>query len=270
MSNLVSHFISVGNGNMALVILPNSTTMLFDCNVTTDNQWDVLSYLGSVLPSNRIDYFINTHRDADHMRGVADIHKKYPIAKVWDSGETGTSPYEPSYLSYMNLRRNVTYKTVEAGYYWTFGDTVVRCMNSGRLDTTDPNSQSMVFKIEYGSSSLLLTGDSDAVAWKNYVIPFYKDRVSSRIMLVSHHGALSFFDDSSDKNYYYTEHIKKIAPDICIVSTGKNAFGHPDPKALEFYEKYAKGSNQGNKIFRTDLRGNIVVTQRFDGSWSLT
>ncbi len=57
---------------------------------------------------------------------------------------------------------------------------------------------------------------------------------------------------------------------MTIISVGDNAHGHPDKKALEFYEKYSTGSKQGNKIYRTDTHGHMVVELKDGGGWSLT
>jgi competence protein ComEC len=69
------HLINVGQGNMTLVRAADGTTLLYDCNVTDENEQRVLSYLFNALGSGApIDYFVNSHRDADHMRGVKKIH----------------------------------------------------------------------------------------------------------------------------------------------------------------------------------------------------
>jgi beta-lactamase superfamily II metal-dependent hydrolase len=69
---LIAQFIDVGQGNMVLLQLGNVTTMLYDCNVTDENANRVLGYLGAVLPRRGIDFFANSHREADHIaRGQA-------------------------------------------------------------------------------------------------------------------------------------------------------------------------------------------------------
>ena len=117
----------------------------------------------------------------------------------------------------------------------------------------------------------MLTGDSDAQAWSNSILVNYDDtEVQSSILLASHHGSISFFDDPADEKNYYTGHIKKIKPQMTVVSVGPNIHGHPDSKAVELYEKYTAGSKQGNKIFRTDQHGNIRLELRDEGGWSIT
>ena len=274
----VFHIIDVGQGNMILLLLADGTVMLYDCNVTDANANKVLEYLRKALPKPSIDIFVNSHRDADHMRGVQRVHTVFPIKKVWDSGVTGDTPDSPEYRQYMQLRRNVGFREVEAMKRWDFGNTRLRIMNSKNdaLDT-DANAQSIVMKVEQRRpangavlGSMMLTGDSSAVAWRYSIVRSYDvESLSSSLLLASHHGSLTFFDDPRDKKHYYLDHLRKISPDVTIVSVGDNSFGHPEEKALEFYETGSAGSKQGDKVFRTDIHGNIRVTLKTKGGWEL-
>ena len=70
------HFVNVGQGNMAIVVFSDNTTLVYDCNINDDNERLVFAYLANVMPKNSIDVFVNSHREADHMRGVKRLHKK--------------------------------------------------------------------------------------------------------------------------------------------------------------------------------------------------
>lgn len=39
------HFIDVGCGDMTLILMPNGTTFVIDCNITNDNKDSVFKYL---------------------------------------------------------------------------------------------------------------------------------------------------------------------------------------------------------------------------------
>lgn len=84
----------------------------------------------------------------------------------------------------------------------------------------------------------------------------------------SHHGSLTYFDDPSDDEHYYTAHIKKIKPDMTLISVGPNVHDLPDEKALDLYEKFSSGSNKGNKVHTTEDKGNMKLTLK-DNSWTL-
>lgn len=256
---------------MVLIHLSDGTVMLYDCNVTRENEVEVLTYLGQAMGTKTaIDIFVNSHRDSDHMRGIRRVHAYFPVRLVWDSGVAGTTPYSPEYQQYMDLRRQVGFVEVEARKYWTYGDTTVRVMNSEDPDYSDANAQSLVLKVEYGGSSVLLAGDTDYRPWKEKILPYYGKRVKSSILLAAHHGSIAFFDDPGDEKYYYTKPVRTIEPDMTIVSVGPNVHGLPDSKAIDLYARYSRGSKQGNKVFRTDRQGNMKLLLKGSGAWSLS
>ena len=262
------HFINVGCGNMVL-ILTSTKKVVYDCNITDDNEGRVLRYLRRVLGSS-IDIFICSHRDADHMRGIKTLHAAFPISIIFDSGVTGTTPSSDEYEDYMDLRRRLGYKEIEANKYHTYGDTKFRWMNSKSSDYSDPNEQSIVLKLEHdGGGSCLLAGDTNFRPWKEKILPFYGEDVKSDIFLAPHHGSITFFDDPSDR-YYYEDHIKKIKPAMTLISVGPNVHGLPDKKAIELYTKHSTGSNQGNRVYTTMDQGNMKLVLKDDGGWSLS
>lgn len=265
------HFIDVGQGNMTLLRFPNGTTYLVDCNVTDENADSVLSYLGDAMGSRtRIDKFICSHRDADHMRGVKRVHEEYPIGEIRDPGVPGTTTDSVEYEEYMNLRREVGGRVIKARTYYDIGQVRVRFMNSADDDLTDVNDQSIVLKVEFGGSSVMFAGDTSSRPWKENILPYYSDNsLRTNILLGAHHGSLAFFDDPADEKYYYTAHIRKIKPEMTIISVGPNVHGLPDDKAMELYEKYSSGSDKGNKVYTTEKQGNLKLTLKTEGGWSL-
>jgi len=273
------HFINVGQGNMTLLELANGMKYLYDCNITEDNEDDVLDYLEKLIgKGTKIDVFICSHRDADHMRGVKKVHKRFPIQHVWDTGVVGTTTDSTEYKEYMDLRRTVGFTEVLAKTRYDRGNTRLRIMNSKNDDLADnANAQSIVIKVVHRDSandtdhdSVLLTGDTDAVTWKVIQKSYADSDLSCTLLLASHHGSITYFDDPSDEKNYYTDHIKAKSPAMTIISVGDNVHGHPDKKALELYEKHSSGSNKGNKVYRTDKQGNMCVELMDGGGWSLT
>lgn len=262
------HFVDVGQGNMTVIIMPDKKVMVYDCNITVEREKQIFNYLKKVLPKNSIDVFVNSHRDADHMRGIKKLNKVYSINTLWDSGVSGNTETD-EYKEYMDFRRNVSnVYEVRPGQNWK-SEPNVKILNGKRTNSGDTNEQSIILHINHNGSSTLLAGDTDAKTWKDYIMPESKTKIPCDILLGSHHGSLSFFDDPRDTKFHYTSHIRQINPDISILSVGKNSHGHPDKKALEYYEKYSAGSNKGNKIFRTDQNGNIKVTLKGNGKWSI-
>lgn len=116
----------------------------------------------------------------------------------------------------------------------------------------------------------MLTGDSDAETWRYAIQKDYnRQNLSCDILLAGHHGSITFFDNPRDEKSYYEAHVKAMNPAMTIVSVGKNPHGHPDAKAIELYEKHSRGSDKGNKLYRTDKKGNMLVELKDGGRWNL-
>lgn len=272
----VIHFIDVGQGNMVLLEATNGKFYLCDCNVTDDNEVSVLNYLGGIIGwGTTISAFICTHRDADHMRGIKKVHEYFPVASIWDSGHPGTTTNSTEYREYMELRRAVGFEEKKKLTRQDLGMTRLRYLSAkdDRLEK-NANAQGLVIKVEHWNtnscgSSAILTGDCDAETWRCGIMQDYgASDVSASFLMGAHHGSITFFDDPSDTQHYYTAHMQAIKPAMTIISVGDNAHGHPDKKAIELYEKYSTGSKQGNKVFTTEEKGTMKLTLKDDG-WSL-
>lgn len=272
----VIHFIDVGQGNMVLIEATNGEFYLCDCNVTNDNEDDVLGYLGNVIGwGTTISAFICTHRDADHMRGIKKIHKYFPIASVWDSGHPGTTTDSSEYEEYMSLRRAVGFKEKAKKTRQDLGTTRLRYLSAKdeRLEK-NANAQGLVIKVEHRSddscnSSTILTGDCDAETWRYGIMKDYTSSdVSTDILMGAHHGSITFFGVPADNDNYYTAHMEAINPAMTVLSVGDNGYGHPDKKAIELYKKYSTGSKKGNKMYTTQDKGTIKLTLKNNG-WSI-
>jgi len=276
----VVHFLDVGQGNMVLIETSNKKYLVFDCNITDANSERVLSYVGRHIgEGTALHAFICSHRDADHMRGVKRLHARFPIREVWDSDYPGTTTGSAEYREYMALRRAVGSRTIAKRRFNDFGRTRLRYLSAkdDRLPK-NANAQGIVIKVEQRDETMnrvlsgaVLPADSDAQTWRYGIMQDYdKAQVSSDILMAAHHGSLSFFDDPGDNNYYYTDHVAAIKPAMTIVSVGPNSHGHPHAKALELYRRYSTGSNQGNKVFRTDTKGTMKLVLKPNGGWRLT
>lgn len=261
------HFIDVGQGNMVVVLFPDDTVLVYDCNITKANSARIEQYLSEIMPKKSIDVFVNSHRDSDHMRGLAWLHSKYRIGTIWDNGVPGNSE-APEYQSYMRVKRRPEIASCEVEQAQTWKDETVRILN-GKRGVDDANSQSIVLQLQYHQLAVMLAGDTDAAVWRSSIEPYYGDSLASDVLYASHHGSDSFFDDSG---YYgpYTDHLRKISPRLVVISVGKNSFGHPDSKALSLYDRLSLGADNGTKVLRTDQSGSMILGLKEDGTWNLS
>ena len=171
------HLINVGFGNMNLIKFPNGTTWLYDCNVTDDNEARVFAYMRKVMGTRkRLQAFICSHRDADHMRGCRKVHQRYPMSVVRDADVAGTTTSSPEYIEYMELRRNVGSKVIKARTYTDVGAARVLWMNAKHADLRGANDQSVVMKIQYKRASFLSAADTTHVPWRDNIVSYYGSR----------------------------------------------------------------------------------------------
>lgn len=255
---------------MTLLIFPGGTVWLIDCYITQANESEVHGYLAKVLGYGRnIQAFICTHRDADHMRGIKALHRAFPLGGIWDNGVVGTTTNSTEYVDYMDLRRQFKNGEIAVGAVDTINGVVVTWLNGQDRLMSDANDQSLVAKIDYSGSSALLAGDTSFRPWRDRIVRKYGHTLKSSILLAPHHGSLTFFDDPTDTQNYYTAHIQAIRPEMTILSVGPNVHGLPDPISLKLYDKYSTGSNNGHKVYSTESKGNMKLTFAAGGGWSL-
>ena len=252
------YLIDCGAGLMHLIIFPDNTVMLFDCNVTNDKEEEIINYLGNVIPFKYdydideerqiIDVFVNSHRDEDHYRGLKKIHKQFEIKSIWDSGQSGENTDSSDYQYYMRLRRtlkedsedNLFVPTPSNEMIESFGGVDIYCLAAERdfeyvesaslieHEAKKQHTNSMVLLMVYQGRKMLLTGDSDWKSWKEQIVsnfdgikPNYED---TDILVASHHGSRSFFteEDCIDEEEYpdttYIESIELINPVITLIS----------------------------------------------------
>lgn len=254
------HFIDVGQGNMALIQCGNGANLVVDCNIHDGNESRVLDYVRQKIGERGvIAAFINTHRDADHMRGVRALHRRFPIGVIWDSGHPGTSTDSSEYNAYMRLRREVGNRVLKRGESATFGSTRAFVLSDDDQRLPDnPNDRGLVLKI-MDRESAMLTGDGSLVVWRDGILMDYgASSLSCHILLASHHGSRDFFWDSNDKRY--TEHIEAMRPVETVISVGKdNRHGHPDDGALRLYREHSTGIDDYRKVYRTDNDGTVYA-----------
>ena len=265
---------------MTLIQCEDGSRFVVDCNITDENKDRVLQYIARQIGwGSELKSFICTHRDADHMKGVQILHDNFPLKAIWDSGYAGTTTESDEYKDYMRLRRSVGSMVKTKRTFKDYGRTRFQYLSSkDRRLPNNANAQGVVLKVEQLSANMsnvegsaTLPGDCDAATWKDGILRDYSENdVSCDILLAGHHGSITFFDYPADEEYYYTKHIKAMAPDMVIISVGNNSYGHPDKKSLELYEKYATGSDDGKKVCRTDRQGTMRLTLKDGGGWELT
>lgn len=272
------YLINCGSGLMHLIIFPDDTVMLYDCNVTDDNYSRIIKELDEYICEKyysdenayikAIDIFVNSHRDTDHLRGLKKINDIFPIRSIWDSGQSGANTDNPDYKYYMQLRRNLkainesnlVVLVPSSRSIHNFSGVEIYCLADAKeyvelnmaMESAEPKVQhtnALVLLLKYGEIKMLLTGDSDWKSWRDKIVPNFKDKTCSfmntNILIASHHGSRSFFtdedeiDEEKNPENTYIESIKLINPDITLISCGDyDEYHHPNESAMKLYKEY--------------------------------
>jgi len=109
---------------------------------------------------------------------------------------------------------------------------------------SDINSNSLVFRLEYGTFRMLFTGDAGAETEARLLAS--GDDLRAEILKVGHHGSA----------YGSTPaFVRAVSPHVALVSVGRhNLFGHPSTQTIATLEA------AGARVYRTDGDGALTVT----------
>jgi competence protein ComEC len=107
------------------------------------------------------------------------------------------------------------------------------------------NNDSLVLRMQYGATSLLLPGDAEKEVERAIVEQNAAEQLRADVLKVGHHGS---------KNSTTSRFLEVVSPRVAIISAGEdNAYGQPSSELLERLRSI------GAWILRTDRNGAIHV-----------
>lgn len=243
-SILEIHFLDVGQGDCALVLLEDHA-MLIDGGSASASRL-VYSYLKN-RSIEHLDYVIATHPDADHIGGLSGALNYAQVDRVLCSTEKGEGREFESFLKYVQ-KQDLSIEVPYTGQVLPFGNAQVTILGTGDCSWSD-NNGSIVLRIEYGSTAFLFTGDAEAE--KELALIQSGLELKSDVLKIAHHGSGS----SSTQDF-----LSAVSAQYGVISVGKdNTYGHPHSSVLDRLQK------TGMTVLRTDLQGDIVC--RSDGTY---
>ena len=234
-------FLDVGQGDSAVVELPDGKTMVIDAGRSGHETAGLLSYAGK----RRIDALTLTHSHPDHAGGLAHLLEKYPVGEIWDNGHI-------DYPEGIALPR--VHRVLERGDVIEKGQYMIRVLHPyagfSALESDEyeqDNNASLVLRISGRRHAFLFAGDVEEEAEDDLV--HAGKWLRSDVVKIPHHGG---------KTSVHEGFHSAISPSLAVISAGRNnAFGHPSPEMLQVLS--------GIKICRTDQHGAVKIIETDKG-----
>jgi competence protein ComEC len=264
---LLVEAIDVGQGDSLLLIAPDGKTMLVDGggfgggplwaahsgdrSTSTAQEFDIgEEVVSAALWSRgirRLDVVALSHAHSDHMGGLPSVLRNFHPAELW----VGNNPHAESYdaLLHEAADLHVRIRPLRAGDALHLGNTdvaVLAPMPNYQPGPVPANNDSLVLRVAYGQTSVLLEGDAEAPVEEAMLA---EPGLSSTLLKVGHHGSVSSTRP---------EFLARVAPHWAVISCGlHNRYGHPRPEVL------AELQRAGVRTFSTDIQGATCF--RLDG-----
>lgn len=237
--------IDVGQGDAVLVELPGTGAFLVDAGPRTAT-FDAGTR--TVLPFLKrrgiraLEFLAVTHVHADHIGGLASVVSVMKVQRILtvspqslgaSLGSLWREDFPP--MDSCVVGQPIALSPAARIYvlYPLHG------IPTGRLG----GNESLVVKVVYGSVSLLLTGDADAVE-ESLLIGRFGTFIHADLLKAGHHGSKT---SSSD------EFLDVVQPRAVSISVGRhNKFNHPSPTVIRRY------LSRAIDIGRTDEEGALV------------
>jgi beta-lactamase superfamily II metal-dependent hydrolase len=242
-------FLNVGQGDAVLVRGPESKVVLIDAGPRGGRVADQLAELGV----DTIHLAVASHPHADHIGGMADVLRRFPVKAYLDSETPHTSQ---TYLRLMALVEQT--RARDSSYYLRptartihLGPVQVRVLpppDAGR----SINNRSVGLLLQFGEFRALFPGDAELaeLAWFATL-----DLPQVTVLKASHHGSWNGVSEAW---------LDAIRPRVVVISVGAgNGYGHPHPEAVRYYERSAT-------VYRTSIHGRITVRGARDGTYEVT
>ncbi len=246
-------FLSVGEGDSAVVRFPGSRVMLIDAGGSFASSSDpgeriVAPYLWShkIL---HVDYLALSHPDLDHFGGFEFIVNNFSPTNFWMSGPPRAGARFASLRAAL-ARYQVGVRQVDAASpLINIGGVALRCLAPEPGAGGRRNNASMVLRLSFGASSFLFAGDLEA-AGERALLASQPD-LHATILKVPHHGSSTSSTDAF---------LNAVDPELAVISLGYlNRYNFPGQDVVARYRRIGVG------LLRTDESGAIEIDATRDG-----
>lgn len=260
-------FLDVGQGDSILIRCGNGSNIMIDSgsgNVNNVGEKRVIPCLKAYGVS-RIDRFIITHPDADHINALDEILAsnievgEILVALVQSKDETNKKLFDKVEKLNENSFNKTKIRFVQRGDSFEEGETSFKVIfpGSGGIESVDSvsnfdidnavenqrNALSVVVEMCQGNTKVLFTGDLEKEGEEELINSGLLEDID--ILKVAHHGS---------KYSTSEEFLRQTKPEIAVISCGrKNSYGHPHKETIR------RLSDAGCRILTTPECGAVEL-----------
>lgn len=181
-----------------------------------------------------IEGLIITHFDNDHSGGAVDIINSVNVKNVYVNSFDDKS-YTSENIYKIIKQKDINVKIPENGeLVYKDADFTFRTYIA---DLDEDNENSIISLLSYKDFEILFMGDAGVKAFEALNIPS-----NIEVLKVGHHGGADVVSPQMLEN---------LEPQVSIISTGPNYFGHPNKGTLDIL--------RNTDIYRTDLHNSIEI-----------
>lgn len=248
-SNLYVYYLDVGQGDSALIRLPNNSgNILIDTGGKFSyemEKWREKGSKYSIVKSStipffksfgikKLDYLILSHGDYDHIGEAINLVDNFNVEKViFNCGEF--NDLEKELIKVLDKKKIRYYLCIKE---LNIDNNELYFLQTKEYDNENDNSN--VIYAELNGYKFMFMGDAGVDKEKDILDKYNISNID--VLKVGHHGSKT----SSGKVF-----IDGINPKYSIISVGKNnRYGHPNKEVLNNLD--------GSKIYRTDQDGSIM------------
>ncbi len=258
-ARLEVHFLDVGQGDAALIRMPQGVDVLLDAG-PGDTRFDagkriVVPYLRR-LGVEHLDALVLSHAHSDHVGGAVSVLRSVRVDRLITPVNERASP-RLEHIRQIADSLGASLLAVRRGDILDVGVSArmfVLAPGPEVYGSTDENDRSVVMRIDYGSTSLLMMGDAERLT-EAQLVRKLDPLLPVDLVKVGHHGS------STSSSPGFVERVSNgLRPGaVAVISSGRrNRYGHPSRTVISRWSRAGwrpmTTADQGAIIFRSDGR----------------